>query len=75
MNDTVASPVKKRRKYSTVNLEDRADIGRYAAENGNAATVRQYGVGKSMVRLFQKKYFAELRACVKKNRTANWSMQ
>ena len=66
LNDTEAPPAKKRRKYTTFNPEDRADIGRYAAENGNAATVRKYGVGESMVRLFKKKYLDELRARVKK---------
>ena len=57
------SPVKKRRKDTvTFSPEDRAQIGKYAAENGNAAAVRKYGVGESTARLFKKKYLAALRA-------------
>ena len=61
-----ASPVKKKRKYTvTFSPEDRAQIGKYAAENGNAAAVRKYGVGESIARLFKTKYLAALRAQMK----------
>ena len=46
-------PVKKTRKYTTTfSPEDRAEIGKHAAENRNAAAVRKYGVGESTARLF-----------------------
>ena len=36
----------KKRKYNAFTPEDRAAIGRYAAENGNAAAVKEFnGVG------------------------------
>ena len=59
-----APPVKKKRKYTvTFSPEDTVQIGKYAAENGNAAAVRKYGVGESTARLFKTKYLAALRAC------------
>ena len=67
LNDNEVPPVKKRRKYTmTFNPEDIADIESYAAQNENSAIVRKYEVGESTVRLFKKKYFAEIRARVKK---------
>ena len=49
----------KKRKYTTAfTPEDRAAIGRYAAENGNAKAVKKFkathDVGESTVRLFKK---------------------
>jgi hypothetical protein len=39
LKDTEASPAKKKRKYTTTSSPgDRADIGRYAAKNGNAVS-------------------------------------
>ena len=40
--------------------KDRAEIGKYAAENGNAAAVHKYGIGESTTRLFKTKYLAAL---------------
>ena len=56
----------KKRKYNTsYTPEDRADIGRYAAENGNAAAVKKFkdthDIGESTVRLFKKRYLDELK--------------
>ena len=40
----------KKRKYNAFTPEDRAAIGRYTAENGNAAAVKKFnGVGESTV--------------------------
>ena len=55
----------KKRKYTTsFTPEDRAAIGRYAAENGNAKAVKKFKamhhVGESTVRLFKKKYLEEV---------------
>ena len=53
----------------TFTPENRAAIGKYAAQNGNAAAVRKYkfthSIGESTVRLFKKRYLEEL----KKNKT------
>ena len=54
----------KKRKYTTTfTPKDRADIGRYAAENGNLAAVKKlkadFNVGESTVRVFKKKYLLE----------------
>ncbi len=56
----------KKRKYSTsFTPEDRATIGRYTAENGNAAAVTKFkashSVGESTVRSFKKKYLEEVK--------------
>ena len=56
----------KKRKYTTAfTPEDRAAIGRYAAENGNAKAVKKFkathDIGESTVRLLKKKYLEELR--------------
>ena len=60
-----------KRKYTTTfTPENRAAIGKYAAQNGNDAAVRKYNVthsiGESTVRLFKKGYLEELK---KKNKT------
>ena len=44
---------RKRKCTSTFTPKERAAIGKYAAENGNAKTSRKYGVGESTVRLFK----------------------
>ncbi len=56
----------KKRKYTvTFTPEDRAAIGQYAAENGNAAAVKKFkathDVGESTVRSFKKKYLEEVK--------------
>ena len=50
--------------------EQRATIGQYAAENGNAAAVKKFKgdcLRESTVRLFKKWYLAELKKVTKKN--------
>lgn len=49
----------RKREYTTSFMaENRAEIGKYATEHGNArAVVLKYGVGDSTVRLFKSKYF------------------
>ena len=59
------SVVGKKRKYTTTfTAEDCAQIGKYAAENGNSTVVKKYKgthhIGESTVRLFKKKYLAEV---------------
>ena len=61
-----ATNVPKKRKYTTAfTAEDRAAIGRYASENGNAAAAKKFrathNVGESTVRSFKKKYLVELK--------------
>ena len=56
----------KKQKYNaSFTPEDRAAIGRYAAENGNAAAVKKFktshGVGESTIRLFKKRYQDEVK--------------
>ena len=46
--------------------KDRAQIGKYAAENGNAAAVHKYSVGESTACLFKTEYLAALSAQMKK---------
>ena len=56
-----------KRKYTSFSAEQKASIGRYAAEHSNAATVQKFksnfeqDVGKSTVRLFKKRYLEELK--------------
>ena len=56
-----------KRKYTSFSAEQRASIGRYAAEHSNAATVKKFksnfeqGLGESTVRLFKKRYLEELK--------------
>ena len=56
-----------KQKYTSFSAEQRASIGRYAAEHSNAATVKKFksnfeqGVGESTVRLFKKRYLEELK--------------
>ena len=58
---------RKRKAYSVFSDEQRATIGQYAAENSNAAAVKKFkqdfdgGLGESTVRLFKKRYLAELK--------------
>ena len=60
-------PQVNKRKYTSFSAEQRASIGRYAAEHSNAAAVKKFkpdfeqGIGESTVRLFKKKYLEELR--------------
>ena len=59
-------PSPKRRKYTTFNDEQRARVGKYAAENGNTAALRKFrseipSLGESTVRFFKKRYLDELR--------------
>ena len=54
-------PSPKRRKYTTFNDEQRARVGKYAAENGNTAALRKFrsempSLGESTVRFFKKRY-------------------
>ncbi len=56
----------KKRKYTTSFMpEDCAAIGRYTAENGNAAAVKMlkasHSIGESTVRSFKKKYLEEVK--------------
>ena len=56
----------RKRKYTHFTPEQRAKIGKYAAEYGNTASVRHFSkefstLGESTVRLFRKGYEAELR--------------
>ena len=56
----------RKRKYDTsFTPEDRAAIGKYAAENGNAAAVKKFktvhSIGESTVCLFKKKYLEEMK--------------
>ena len=67
------STPRKRKVYSVFSDEHRATIGQYAAENGNAAAVKKFkgdfdhGLGESTVRLFKKRYLAELRRATKES--------
>ena len=54
------APPEKKKRNETFSPEDRAEIGRFAADNGNAAAVRKYSVGENTARLL--KYLATLRA-------------
>ena len=52
---------RKRKAHSTFSDEDRAVIGKYAAENGNASALKKFKVSKpglieSTVRSFKQKY-------------------
>ena len=60
------SSFKKRKSYTVFSDKMRADIRRYAAENGNAAALRKFSfeitdLGESTVRLFKKRYLEEIR--------------
>ena len=57
------STSRKRKQYATYTEEDRGKIGRYAAENGNVATLKRFkseykDLVESTVRSFKKKYLA-----------------
>lgn len=57
---------KRKRQYTTTfTNEDRAKIGKFAAENGNASAVKHFkptypDLGESTVRYFKKRYFEAL---------------
>ena len=55
-----APPAKKKKYTTTFSPEDRTEIRRYAANNGNTAAVRKYSVGESTACLFKTKYLAAL---------------
>ena len=67
LTPTEQSTSHKRKVYSVFSDEQRATIGQYAAENGNAAAVKKFkgdfdnGLGEGTVRLFKKRYLAELK--------------
>ena len=72
LKETLASqprssePSARKRKYTMAfTPEDRAAIGKYAAEYRNAAAVKKFkaafNVGESTVRSFKKKYIEELK--------------
>ena len=53
-------PAKKQKIYTTFTNKQRANIGKYAAENGNAACLREYrseipDLGESTLRSFKKR--------------------
>lgn len=53
---------KKRKRYTVFSDEQRAEIGKYAAENGNKAALEKFrrdipDLGESTIRLFKKKYY------------------
>ena len=55
-----------KRKYTKSFMpEDRATIGKYAVENGNAATVKKFkathDIGESTVRFFKRRYLEEIK--------------
>ena len=58
--------MRKRKPYSVFSGEQHAQIGKYAAENGNTAAVKRFKddydgqLGESTVGLFKKKYYREL---------------
>ena len=58
----------KRKTYTAFTTEQRATIGKYASEHGNAAAVKKFKadfeggqLGESTVRLFKKRYIEEMR--------------
>ena len=56
----------KKRKYTVSFMpEDRATIGKYAAENSNGAAIKRFkashDIGESTMRLFKKRYLEEIR--------------
>ena len=61
-------PSSKRRKYTAFGDEQRAKVGKYAAEIGNSAALRKFrlelpNLGESTVRFFKKRYLDELPIC------------
>ena len=64
---------RKMKLYTSFSEEQRAVIGRYAAELSNTAAVKKFkgefkhGLGESTVRLFKKKYLEELKRAKEKN--------
>ena len=57
--------------YTAFTAEQRATIGKYASEHGNAAAVKKFKadfdggqLGESTVRLFKKRYIEELKSSI-----------
>ena len=58
-------------QYRKWTVKQRYTIGKYAAENGNANTLRKFkteftNLSESTVRTFKKRYYKEVRKCKKK---------
>ena len=71
----LSTSIQSKRQKSYVKWTDkqRFEIGKYAAENGNANTVRKFKgefatLTESTVRTFKKKYYQELTAAAKEQR-------
>ena len=69
LREVQADRPRKRKPYTVFTDEQRAAIGKYASEHGNAAAVKKFKanieggqLGESTVRLFKKRYFEELKA-------------
>ena len=67
LREIQAKRPKKRKAYTMYTAEQRATIGKYASEHGNAAAVKKFKadfeggqLGESTVRLFKKRYIEEL---------------
>ena len=67
LREVQAERPRKRKAYTVFTAEQRATIGKYASEHGNAAAVKFKAnieggqLGESTVRLFKKRYFEELK--------------
>ena len=68
LREVQAERPRKRKAYTVFTAEQRATIGKYASEHGNAAAVKKFKanieggqLGESTVRLFKKRYFKELK--------------
>ena len=68
LREVQAERPRKRKAYTMFTAEQRATIGKYASEHGNAAAVKKFKanieggqLGESTVRLFKKRYFEELK--------------
>ena len=69
LHEVQAERPRKHKPYTVFTAEQRATIGKYASEHGNAAAVKKFKanieggqLGESTVRLFKKRYFEELKA-------------
>ena len=68
LREVQAERPRKHKPYTVFTAEQRATIGKYASEHGNAAAVKKFKanieggqLGESTVRLFKKRYFEELK--------------
>ena len=68
LREVQAEQPRKRKPYTSFTAEQRATIGKYASEHGNAAAVKKFKanieggqLGEITVRLFKKRYFEELK--------------